>query len=119
MFLRTRVSTTKIMLPGNQYAISADCSGFSALYAGVAAAIVLGVHSRSWTRTLLLLLAVWPLVVAFNSLRVTAIVMVCERFGIHLLLTPLHGISGILTVIAVLACLLLLAGPRALRNTFA
>lgn len=113
------VSTTKLILPGNQYAISANCSGFSALYAGVTAAVVLGVHSRSWARTLLLLLAVWPAVVVFNSVRVAATVLVCERFGIHLLHSPLHGISGILTVLAVLACLHLLAGPRALRNTYA
>jgi len=113
------VSSTKLMLPGAQFGVSANCSGFSALYAALAAAVVLGVHSRSPARALALLVATWPLVVAFNSVRIAGTVLVCLRFGMDLLHSPLHGISGILTVFAVLACLALLAGRRTLRSTFA
>lgn len=116
--LPVMLSGTRLVLAENEYAISANCSGFSALYAGVAAALVLGVQARSWSRGIALLLAVWPLVVLFNSLRSAALVLVCERFGSHLLNSPLHGISGILAVFGVLISLGLLAGPRALRNTF-
>lgn len=111
-------TATALQMPTNLYAVSANCSGFSAFYAGIAAALVLGVHSRSWLRTALLLLAVWPLAVAANALRTATLIFLCERRGITFLDTPLHGISGILAVGAVLLGLAALAGPRALRETF-
>ena len=106
-------------LPDTSFGVSANCSGFSALYASVALVLVLGSASRSLPRTGLLLLSVWPITVLANTLRTSALIFICYEKGIGFLDTPLHGISGIIAFGAVIAAVGLLAGPRALKEVMA
>ena len=106
-------------LEQHSYAVSANCSGFSALYAGLLAAVVLGAHCSGWWRACLLLVSVWPLAVGVNALREASLIAICEVAGIQWLHSPLHGISGILTVFAVIGALLVFAGRDSREATFA
>ncbi len=106
-------------LPGTSFGVSANCSGFSALYASLALVLVLGAASRSLPRIGLLLLSVWPITVFANTLRTSALILICYEKGISFLDTPLHGISGIFAFGAIIAAVGLLAGPRALKEVMA
>jgi exosortase len=108
-----------LWLPYGAYGVSNNCSGFSAFYAGLAFALLLGGCSRSWPRSALLLLAVWPLTWLANVARTTVVVALCGRFGVEFLLTPFHGLSGIATFWLVMGGLWLLADTRAVRKAFA
>ena len=112
-------SGTVLMLPANVFGVTIRCSGFSAFYAGLGLALVLGWCGRSRLRAAWLVLSVWPVVWAINSLRSAALVYICEARGIDLLHTPLHGVSGIAAFLAVLAILYLMSDRRAVREALA
>ncbi len=103
-------------MPGAVYVVSANCSGFSAFYAGIGAALVLGFLGRSRLRAGMLLLAVWPLTWLANVLRSAILVALCEARGIGFADTPFHGLSGIVAFWLVMLGLLLLADRRHLRR---
>jgi exosortase len=109
---------TVLVMPNMQYGVSANCSGFSAFYAVVAVALVLGYASSSWLRLALLLLAAWPLVALANALRTAGIVVIWEVMGPRFHQTPLHGLSGIAAFWLVMLVLFLMADRRALREAF-
>lgn len=109
---------TLLLLPRFEYGVSANCSGFSALYAAVGFALVLGYVGRSRLRSLVLLLATWPLAVLASILRSAAIVTIWEVAGHSFHETPLHGLSGIAAFWLVMGVLFLMAGPRRLREAF-
>jgi len=82
--------------------ISQNCSGLAPLFGSVLASIIIGHLSGRWSLAVVLLLLCWPLTVLFNSFRVTALVLLMERFvGPGILDTPVHGLSGIATFWAV------------------
>jgi hypothetical protein len=56
-----------------------------------------------------------PLALICNTLRVTALVMLSQRFGAGLLDTQLHPASGVVLFGVVIAALFAIAGPDALR----
>lgn len=110
---------TVLERPSGLFGISAHCSGFSAFYAAVALACVLGYCGGSAMRFALLLLAVWPLVAVANILRTAVIVKIWEAVGAGFHTTPWHGLSGIAAFWLVMLGLLLMADWRALRESFA
>jgi exosortase len=105
-----------LWMPQFVYGVSDNCSGFSSFYAGLGAAVVLGYYGGSRLRAALLLLAVWPLAWLTNVARLLVVIEICERHGIALLHTPIHGLSGIVAFWAVPAGLWLLADRRAIRE---
>jgi exosortase len=112
-------SATSVILPDTTYEISYRCSGFAALYGGIAAALALGWLTGSRMRAAALLLSVWPLTWLANVLRCAALIVFCEWRHISPEVTQVHGMSGIAAFLFVLAALVLLAGPRAVRRLLA
>jgi exosortase len=112
-------SGTVLVLPASVFGVTVRCSGFSAFYAGVGLALVLGWCGGSWRRAAWLLVSVWPVVWAINSLRSAALVYICEARGIDMLHTPLHGLSGIAAFLAVMLVLYLMSDRRAVREALA
>ena len=110
---------TVLMLPSFTIDISAQCSGFSALYASSFAAVILAVHSEHKWRGALLLLSVWPIALAANVLRAAALVALMDSFGRDILATRIHPASGAATFVIALAALYLLAGRRTIRAVLA
>jgi exosortase len=113
-FLVLRVQTA-LVLPEETFRISNACSGFAALYAGIGAAVLFAVYSRSAWRRAALLGAVVPLALVSNMLRVLALVLLVRLFGVGLLDTPIHELSGMATFWLVLALLFGMADRQALR----
>lgn len=99
--------------------VSGNCSGLSALHAGLALAVLLAVTSRSWPRRTLVLIAPVVITLVINTLRGFAIVVVSEHYGVGFINTPIHGLSGIFTVLVVLGGVWMLADRRGLREALA
>jgi exosortase len=95
--------------------VGQNCNGLSTFYAGAALAFVLAYAARGPRRVLIPLL-VYPLTVLSNTVRLTGIVAITHRSGMEFLQTPLHGLSGLLVLWFVLACLWLCADHRGLRE---
>jgi exosortase len=112
-------SGTVLVLPASVFGVTIRCSGFSAFYAGLGLALVLGWCGRSRLRAAWLVLSVWPVVWAINSLRSAVLVYICEVRGIDMLHTPLHGLSGIAAFLAVMLILYLMSDRRAVREALA
>jgi exosortase len=96
--------------------VSQNCSGLAVLYAGAALAFLLVCTSRDPVRRILIPLLVFPLTAFSNALRVVGIVAILDRAGSSFLSTPLHGLSGLLVLWFVVACLWLCADHPGLRE---
>ena len=96
-------------LADNTLVIADACSGFSTLYAGVTFALILAYLSSSTARRALLIAFSWPLAIGFNVLRCAALALLVHHWGIDILKTSWHEISGFLSFGSVLATLLLLS----------
>jgi exosortase len=94
--------------------VSTNCSGLSAFYAASLLSLILVSTTRSWGRRALILLSVWPMTVLINGVRGAVLIGLCNRYGLGISDTAIHGISGILTVMALLCALLALADWRAI-----
>jgi exosortase len=108
---------THVRLPESGFSVSDNCSGFAALIASFAFAALLAATSRSRVRGALLLLAVYPAVALMNGFRLVALVWLALRYGLQVLIvTPLHGLSGIVVFAVVLGGLWLCADRVAFRR---
>jgi exosortase len=96
--------------------IGGNCSGIATLHAGVALAGLFAFTARSRARSLLLLGLVVPIVLLVNAARLVGLVLLCERQGMGVLGTPLHGLSGIAVFWLVVGALWLLADRPAVRE---
>jgi exosortase len=96
--------------------IGGNCSGLSTLHAGVALAGLFAFTARSRARRLLLLAMVVPIALVVNGARVAGLVVLCDRFGMEMLGTPLHGLSGIASFWLAVGALWLLADRPAVRE---
>jgi exosortase len=103
------VEGTYIYLPNGTLSVIEECSGFSALYAGITISLVLAYMSRSKLRRAVLVLAAVPLALFCNVLRVTTLAILAEVYGYHLLDTSLHVLSGYFSFVLTLGILFLLA----------
>jgi exosortase len=106
---------TSLSVPGLTVEVADNCSGWASLQAAVITALVLAHFSRSRERRLALLLGAIPLALVCNVLRVTALVLLAQRYGGDLLETTLHPASGVILFGVVIAGLFVIAGPDAMR----
>ena len=107
---------TLLRMPIGELSVGQNCSGWSALQAGFALAALLAATARSRVRGALLLLAVYPLVLAFNTLRAVFLVLLTLRYGGDVLHLPIHGLSGISVFAGTLLALWLFADRKALHE---
>ena len=110
-----RVETT-FMLSEGGFVLSDNCSGWSVLHASAGAALVFAYYSRSRLRKVALLLAPWVLTVIGNIVRSVVLLGLGEIFGLWIIHTPIHGLSGIVTFWLVLGILFLMADREKLRE---
>ncbi len=116
--LQVERNGTVLQLPEFVYGVSADCSGFSAFYAAVCVALVLGYGSRSPWRLAVLLLAAWPLAALGSIVRTTVAMSLWEVAGSGFHMLPFHGLSGIAGFWLAVTPLFLLADWPKVRENF-
>lgn len=108
---------TVFVMEGGIFNISTNCSGAATLYAAFFFALLLARGSIGWGRGVAVLLAAWPITVAINAVRAVFLFDVVDRFGQGILDTPVHGLSGIGTLLGVMLGLFLVAGRPAFWRT--
>lgn len=114
--IATSLQGTTLHIPGYMVEVAEACSGFSALYASLMMALVLGQLSHSWRRGLLLLPAAVVVAIACNVARAIALVLIIYRYGVDPLETPLHEATGVVAFAASLGILFLIGGREAIRG---
>jgi exosortase len=92
------------------------CSGFSTLYAAMAAACLVAYSTSSPRRRLLVLAAAAPIAIASNIIRVSGLSLLIVWYGIGILETIFHPLSGLMTFAISLPLIFWLGGP-AKRDT--
>ena len=100
---------TTLFLPGNTVEVADACSGFSTLYASVTLALVLSYLASSPGRRVTLMVSSVLLAVICNIIRVIFLTLIVHFYGVDLLRTALHEISGVITFGVALTGLFLLA----------
>jgi exosortase len=88
---------TMLYMPSHNFSIVDGCSGFSPLYACVTLGLILAYLNPSWPRRLLILVAVFPVTMAFNVLRIVILAFMVRHWGDAIMSTSLHPASGLLT----------------------
>lgn len=73
------------------------CSGFSTLYAAITIAVLTAYFCNSIRRRIVLLLIAAPLAVGVNIVRVLVLTLLVNWFGLDVLKTSAHEISGLMT----------------------
>ena len=107
---------TSLAVPGLTVEVADNCGGWSTIQAALITALVLAHFSRSRSRRVALLLGAIPLALVCNILRVSALVLLAQRYGADLLDTTLHPASGVILFGVVIAALFAIAGPDAMRS---
>ena len=104
--------TTLELAPGPLQIVDA-CSGFSALYAAIAVAVLTAHTTPTWKRRAVVLLAAAPLAIGANILRIVTLVVLIIWQGMGVLDTYLHPLSGMMTFALALPVIFWLGGdPR-------
>jgi exosortase len=93
---------TSLLIPNGTLQIADACSGFSTLYAAVAVACLTAYGCPAPGRRLLVLLLAAPIAILANVLRVILLTLLVHWFGIEILNTSLHTISGLFTFVLAL-----------------
>ncbi len=104
-------------VPALTVRVAENCAGFASLYASILTAIVLAYLIRSPRRRLALALAVVPLALVVNVVRVAALVLLARFYGADILSTWVHPGTGVAVFAIVVPVLFWIAGPEALRST--
>ena len=88
---------TLLETPNGSLMVADACSGFSTLYATVTVAVLTAYTTRTrWRKVAVLLLAV-PLAIAVNVVRVVVLTLLVDWYGLDVLHTSAHEISGLAT----------------------
>jgi exosortase len=93
---------TLLEVEGGSLMVADACSGFATLYAAITIAILTAYFCHSTRRRILLLLIAAPLAIAVNIMRVLILVLLVNWFGLDVLATAAHEISGLLTFVIAL-----------------
>jgi len=88
---------TLLEVEGGSLMVADACSGFATLYAAITIAILTAYFCKSTSRRILLLLIAAPLAIAVNIMRVLILTLLVNWFGLDILATSAHEISGLLT----------------------
>jgi exosortase len=110
---------TLLLLPGFVVEVTEACSGFSALYAAIFMSVILVAYAASPLRKLAIALAVLPVALISNIVRVFFLVVLVDLTGVTVLETTIHPASGAITFWIVIAALGIVAGRKTIRSIFA
>ena len=88
---------TLLETPNGSLMVADACSGFSTLYATVTVAVLTAYTTRTrWRKIAVLLLAV-PLAIVVNVVRVVILTLLVDQYGLDVLHTSAHELSGLAT----------------------
>jgi len=93
---------TLLEVEGGSLMVADACSGFATLYAAITIAILTAYFCDSPHRRILLLFIAAPLAIAVNIMRVLLLTLLVNWFGLDVLATAAHEISGLLTFVIAL-----------------
>ena len=96
------VNGTLLEIPNGSLQVADSCSGFSTLYATVTVAILTSYFCSNNRRRVIILIIAAPLAVAVNIIRVLLLALLVQWFGLDVLKTSAHEISGLLTFVVAL-----------------
>jgi len=88
---------TLLEIPNGSLQVADACSGFSTLYATVTVAVLTAYFCNSNSRRVAVLLVAVPLAIGVNIVRVLMLTLLVHWFGLDVLKTSAHEISGMLT----------------------
>jgi exosortase len=103
---------TTLMLANATMEIADACSGFTTLYASVAVALLTAYATRDTRRRVSVLLAAVPIAIAANLLRIGILAVLVVQYGIGILDTFIHPLSGMLTFALALPIIFWLGGDN-------
>jgi len=109
-------SGTLLEVEGGSLMVADACSGFATLYAAITIAILTAYFCNSTTRRILLLLIAAPLAIAVNIMRVLLLTLLVNWFGLDVLATSAHEISGLLTFMIALPIIFFLGQNPAIET---
>jgi len=95
-------SGTLIQVTNGSLRVADACSGFSTLYATITIAILTAYLCSNALRRMAVLIIAIPLAIGVNVVRVFMLTMLVQWFGIDILATAAHEISGLLTFVIAL-----------------
>jgi len=116
--VRASLYFSQLETPEHVFIVSEACSGFSTLVAAVSLSFFLVAACRSKPRRIALLLSILPLTLAANTVRVLLLVLMSMAFGVELLDTALHEMSGVVTFVVVISTLFLIADRPKITEAF-
>ena len=93
---------TLLEVEGGSLMVADACSGFATLYAAITIAILTAYFCNSSRRRIMLLLIAAPLAIGVNIMRVLLLTLLVNWFGLDVLATSAHEISGLLTFVIAL-----------------
>jgi exosortase len=93
---------TLLEVEGGSLMVADACSGFATLYAAITIAILTAYFCNSPRRRVLLLLIAAPLAIGVNIIRVLILTLLVNWFGLDVLATSAHELSGLLTFVIAL-----------------
>lgn len=99
---------TLLQVENGTLQVADACSGFSTLYAAVTIAILTAYFCNSVKRRILVLMIAAPLAIAVNIVRVLILTLLVNWFGLDVLATAAHQISGLLTFMVALPIIFML-----------
>lgn len=106
---------TYLYLAKSTLNVTDACSGFAALYASFALALILAYFTPSWPRRLLTIALAFPVAVSCNILRNTVLALAVQHWGGQVLDTAIHPASGMVMFAAAAALLTMLSGVEKRR----
>lgn len=108
---------TMLQVENGSLMVADACSGFATLYAAVTIAILTAYFCHDMRRRILVLLIAVPLAVGVNIIRVLLLTLLVNWFGLDVLVTSAHEISGLLTFMIALPILFFLGQNPATKMT--
>ena len=106
---------TLLEVEGGSLMVADACSGFATLYAAITIAILTAYFCNSTRRRILLLLIAAPLAIAVNIMRVLLLTLLVNWFGLDVLATSAHELSGLLTFMIALPIIFFLGQNPAIE----
>ena len=101
-------SGTLLEIEGGTLMVADACSGFATLYAAITIAILTAYFCTSTKRRILLLLIAAPLAIGVNIIRVLVLALLVNYYGLNVLATSAHELSGLLTFMVALPILFII-----------
>ncbi|MGZ8185698.1 MAG: exosortase/archaeosortase family protein [Methylobacter sp.] len=108
---------TMLQVENGSLMVADACSGFATLYAAVTIAILTAYFCHDVRRRILVLLIAVPLAVGVNIIRVLLLTLLVNWFGLDVLATSAHEISGLLTFMIALPIIFFLGQNPATKLT--